>query len=32
VPAPTDHQLFDLGDLPLQSGATLRDARLAYTT
>jgi homoserine O-acetyltransferase len=32
VPAPTDHQLFDLGDLPLQSGATLRGARLAYKT
>jgi homoserine O-acetyltransferase len=32
VPAPTDRQLFDLGDLPLQSGATLRGARLAYKT
>lgn len=28
----TPHQLFELGDLVLQSGATLRGARLAYTT
>ena len=32
MPAPTDHQLFDLGDLPLQSGGTLRGAQLAYKT
>ncbi|WP_119459457.1 alpha/beta fold hydrolase [Rhodospirillaceae bacterium SYSU D60014] len=27
-----DHQIFDLGTVVLQSGATLRDARLAYKT
>jgi homoserine O-acetyltransferase/O-succinyltransferase len=32
VPAPTDHQLFDLGDVVLQHGATLRNAVLAYQT
>jgi homoserine O-acetyltransferase len=32
VPAPTDFELFDLGDLHLQSGATLRGAQLAYKT
>jgi homoserine O-acetyltransferase len=26
------HDLFDLGDLPLQSGEVLRDAKLAYKT
>ena len=28
----TDHQVFELGDLALQGGATLPDARLAYKT
>ena len=28
----TDYQIFDLGNLRLQSGATLRGARLAYKT
>jgi len=32
VPAPNDHDLFDLGDVVLQHGATLRDAKLAYKT
>lgn len=32
MPAPTGHQLFELADLPLQSGATLRGARLGYET
>ena len=32
MPAPTDHETFDLGDLPLQSGATLHAGKLAYTT
>ena len=32
MPAPTDSQLFDLGDLALQGGATLRGAQLAYKT
>ena len=32
MPRPTDAELFDLGDLPLQSGATLRGAQLAYKT
>ncbi|QOF78753.1 alpha/beta fold hydrolase [Variovorax sp. 38R] len=27
-----DYEIFDLGDVPLQRGATLRDARLAYKT
>jgi homoserine O-acetyltransferase len=28
----TDHEIFELGDLVLRSGATLRGARLAYKT
>jgi len=28
----TDYSVFELGDLTLQSGATLRDAKLAYQT
>ena len=28
----TDYQVFELGDVVLQSGMTLRDAKLAYTT
>jgi homoserine O-acetyltransferase/O-succinyltransferase len=32
MPAPTDHELFDLGDLALQNGGTLRAAKLAYKT
>jgi homoserine O-acetyltransferase len=32
VPAPTDAEIFALGDVPLQRGATLRDAHLAYKT
>jgi homoserine O-acetyltransferase len=32
MPAPTDAEYFELGDFTLQSGATLRDARLAYKT
>jgi homoserine O-acetyltransferase/O-succinyltransferase len=32
MPAPTDYEMFDLGDLVLQHGATLRNARLAYKT
>jgi homoserine O-acetyltransferase len=32
VPAPTDYELFDLGDLVLQGGATIRGAQLAYKT
>ena len=32
MPAPTDYEIFELGDLVLQQGATLRDARLAYRT
>ena len=32
MPAPTDYENFELGDLVLQQGATLRDARLAYKT
>ncbi len=32
MPAPTDYELFDLGDLPLQNGGTLRAAKLAYKT
>ena len=27
-----DYKIFDLGDFSLQRGATLRDAKLAYTT
>jgi homoserine O-acetyltransferase len=27
-----DYDIFEIGDLPLQSGATLKDARLAYKT
>jgi homoserine O-acetyltransferase/O-succinyltransferase len=27
-----DYEIFDLGDFPLQRGATLRDAKLAYKT
>lgn len=27
-----DYNIFELGDFPLQSGATLKDARLAYKT
>ena len=32
MPMPTDAQIFELGDFTLQSGVTLRDARLAYET
>jgi homoserine O-acetyltransferase/O-succinyltransferase len=32
MPPPTDHETFDLGDVVLQDGATLRDATLAYKT
>lgn len=32
MPAPTEYELFDLGDVVLQHGATLRGAQLAYTT
>jgi homoserine O-acetyltransferase len=32
MPAPTDYELFDLGDLALQSGGTLHAAKLAYRT
>ena len=32
MPRPTDHELFDLGDVVLQRGATLRGAQLAYKT
>jgi homoserine O-acetyltransferase len=32
VPPPTDARFFDLGDVTLQHGATLRGARLAYQT
>lgn len=28
----SDYEIFDLGDMALQKGATLRDARLAYKT
>ena len=27
-----DHEVFDLGDVVLREGATLRDAKLAYKT
>jgi homoserine O-acetyltransferase/O-succinyltransferase len=29
---PQDYEIFDLGDVTLQHGATLRDAKLAYKT
>ena len=29
---PMDYEIFDLGDVALQGGATLRGARLAYKT
>jgi homoserine O-acetyltransferase len=29
---PMDYEIFDLGDVTLQGGATLRDAKLAYKT
>lgn len=29
---PQDYEVFDLGDVTLQHGATLRDAKLAYKT
>ena len=29
---PQDYEVFDLGDVTLQRGATLRDAKLAYKT
>ena len=29
---PQDYEIFDLGDVTLQGGATLRDAKLAYKT
>jgi homoserine O-acetyltransferase len=32
MPRPTDHELFELGDVVLQHGATLRGAQLAYKT
>ncbi len=32
MPAPIDYELFDLGDLLLQRGGTLRGAQLAYKT
>lgn len=32
MPAPTEYQTFDLGDVQLQHGATLRNASVAYTT
>jgi homoserine O-acetyltransferase len=32
MPRPTDHELFDLGDVVLQRGGTLRGAQLAYRT
>ncbi|GAB3347350.1 alpha/beta fold hydrolase [Modestobacter lapidis] len=32
MPRPTDHELFALGDVVLQGGATLRGAQLAYKT
>ena len=28
----SDHETFDLGDVALSEGATLRDAKLAYKT
>jgi homoserine O-acetyltransferase/O-succinyltransferase len=32
MPRAIDHETFDLGDVTLRSGATLRDAKLAYKT
>lgn len=32
MPAPSDAEYFDLGDVTLQSGHTLRDTQLAYKT
>ena len=32
MPEPTDHELYDLGDVVLQRGATVRGAQLAYKT
>jgi homoserine O-acetyltransferase/O-succinyltransferase len=32
MPKPTDYELFELGDLPLQHGQILRGAKLAYKT
>lgn len=32
MPIPTDHEIFELGDVVLQHGATLRNAKLAYKT
>jgi homoserine O-acetyltransferase/O-succinyltransferase len=32
VARPSDHETFDIGDLPLQHGGTLRNARVAYRT
>ena len=32
MPRPTDHELFDLGDVVLQRGATLRGAQLPHKT
>jgi homoserine O-acetyltransferase len=32
MPTPTDYELFELGDLPLQHGQILRGAKLAYKT
>ena len=29
---PRDYEIFELGDVPLQRGATLKNARLAYKT
>ncbi len=29
---PPDYEIFELGDVPLQSGLTLRNAQLAYKT
>jgi homoserine O-acetyltransferase len=32
APAPRDHQIFEAGNVPLQSGRTFRNMRLAYKT
>ena len=32
MPMPIDHELFELGDIVLQHGATLRGATLAFKT
>jgi homoserine O-acetyltransferase len=32
MPAPTDYELYDVGDLPLQSGEVLRGAKVAFKT